>query len=200
MYIFTWRLSLHFWLSAYPPPSSLPCASVSKLRYLFRERVRETESWVQPKDPCHICSDRSRSSMVLHKAVQAAREGDVEALRALHASGCLSPTITDVQGASPVHHAARNGQLDCLEFLVHEGQFPCNTRSKNGATAAHDAAATGHIRELQWLLKQENCGIEVSSVIYWEKNYIWQLDWWHSWVQSAVSLSITQVIDDGWTL
>ncbi|XP_073781453.1 espin-like protein isoform X3 [Danio rerio] len=98
--------------------------------------------------------------MVLHKAIQAAREGDVEALRALHVSGCLSPTITDAQGASPVHHAARNGQLDCLEFLVHEGYFQCNTRTKNGATAAHDAAATGHIRELQWLLKQETCGIE----------------------------------------
>ncbi|XP_016133952.1 espin-like protein [Sinocyclocheilus grahami] len=98
--------------------------------------------------------------MVLHRAIQAAREGDVEALRALHVSGYLSPTITDAQGASPVHHAARCGQLDCLEFLVNEGCFPCHTRTKNGATAAHDAAATGHVRELQWLLRQRKCGIE----------------------------------------
>uniref|UniRef100_A0A671LYV2 Espin-like protein n=1 Tax=Sinocyclocheilus anshuiensis TaxID=1608454 RepID=A0A671LYV2_9TELE len=98
--------------------------------------------------------------MVLHRAIQAAREGDVEALRALHVSGYLSPTITDAQGASPIHHAARCGQLDCLEFLVNEGCFPCHTRTKNGATAAHDAAATGHVRELQWLLRQRKCGIE----------------------------------------
>uniref|UniRef100_A0A673HGG5 Espin-like protein n=1 Tax=Sinocyclocheilus rhinocerous TaxID=307959 RepID=A0A673HGG5_9TELE len=98
--------------------------------------------------------------MVLHRAIQAAREGDVEALRALHVSRYLSPTITDAQGASPVHHAARCGQLDCLEFLVNEGCFPCHTRTKNGATAAHDAAATGHVRELQWLLRQRKCGIE----------------------------------------
>uniref|UniRef100_A0A8C1L812 Espin like b n=1 Tax=Cyprinus carpio TaxID=7962 RepID=A0A8C1L812_CYPCA len=98
--------------------------------------------------------------MVLHRAIQAAREGDVEALRALHVSGYLSPTITDIQGASPVHHATRCGQLDCLEFLVNEGCFPCHTRTKNGATAAHDAAATGHVRELQWLLRQKKCGIE----------------------------------------
>uniref|UniRef100_A0A8C1XBF0 Espin like b n=1 Tax=Cyprinus carpio TaxID=7962 RepID=A0A8C1XBF0_CYPCA len=98
--------------------------------------------------------------MVLHRATQAAREGDVEALRALHVSGYLSPTITDAQGASPVHHATRCGQLDCLEFLVNEGCFPCHTRTKNGATAAHDAAATGHVRELQWLLRQKKCGIE----------------------------------------
>lgn len=108
--------------------------------------------------------------MVLHRAIQAAREGAVEALRALHVSGYLSPTITDAQGASPVHHAARCGQLDCLEFLVNEGCFPCHTRTKNGATAAHDAAATGHVRELQWLLRQKKCGIEVSAMLYQEKN------------------------------
>lgn len=110
--------------------------------------------------------------MVLHRAIQAAREGDIEALRALHVSGCLSPTITDAQGASPVHHAARCGQLECLEFLVNDGCFPCHTRTKNGATAAHDAAATGHVRELQWLLRQNKCGIEVSAMIYREINDI----------------------------
>ncbi|XP_055058336.2 espin-like protein isoform X2 [Misgurnus anguillicaudatus] len=98
--------------------------------------------------------------MVLHKAIQAARKGDVEALRVLHASGCLIPTITDAQGASPTHHAARCGQLDCLQFLVKEADFPCHNRTRNGATPAHDATATGHVRELQWLLQQENCGIE----------------------------------------
>ncbi|TRY91734.1 hypothetical protein DNTS_018979 [Danionella cerebrum] len=101
--------------------------------------------------------------MVLHKAIQAACEGDIELLRTLKESGCLSPTITDAQGASPVHHAARSGHLDCLEFLVSKGCFLCGTRTRNGATAAHDAAATGHVRELQWLLTREECSIEDSD-------------------------------------
>lgn len=101
--------------------------------------------------------------MVFHRAIQAAREGDVAALRALRESGSLSPTITDAQGASPVHHAARCGQLDCLQFLVKEAHFACHSRTDNGATPAHDATATGHVQELEWLLTQGNCGIEVSA-------------------------------------
>lgn len=117
--------------------------------------------------------------MVLHNAIQAAREGNVDALRALRESGCLSPTIADAQGASPVHHAARCGQLDCLQFLVKEAHLPCHIRTKNGATPAHDATVTGHVRELEWLLRQGNCGIEVSAKCmknYGERNYIGQLD------------------------
>ncbi|KAA0719119.1 Espin-like protein [Triplophysa tibetana] len=104
--------------------------------------------------------------MVLHKAIQAAREGNVVALRALHESGCLSPTITDAQGASPIHHAARCGQLECLQFLVKEAHLPCHIRTKNGATPAHDATVTGHVRELEWLLRQGNCGIEGATALH----------------------------------
>lgn len=100
---------------------------------------------------------------MLHKAIQAAREGDLEALRVLQASGGLTPGISDDQGATPVHHAARGGQMECLRFLVIEASFKGNTRARNGATAAHDAAATGHVQELQWLLGHGECRLEVSS-------------------------------------
>uniref|UniRef100_A0A4W4H5V0 Espin like a n=1 Tax=Electrophorus electricus TaxID=8005 RepID=A0A4W4H5V0_ELEEL len=98
--------------------------------------------------------------MVLHTVIQAAREGDVEALRALLESNGLSPTITDAQGATPVHHAARCGQLCCLCFLVGEAHLSIHARTRNGATAAHDAAATGHTRELKWLLGHRGCRLE----------------------------------------
>ncbi|KAK2831776.1 hypothetical protein Q7C36_016862 [Tachysurus vachellii] len=97
---------------------------------------------------------------MLHKAIQAAREGDLEALRVLQASGGLTPGISDDQGATPVHHAARGGQMECLRFLVREASFKGNTRARNGATAAHDAAATGHVQELQWLLGHGECRLE----------------------------------------
>ncbi|KAI9542515.1 hypothetical protein NQZ68_019197 [Dissostichus eleginoides] len=98
--------------------------------------------------------------MVLHRAFQAARGGDVALLRELASSGHLSPTITDVQGACPVHHAARCGRLECLQFLVSELGLAADARASNRATPAHDAAATGHVRELQWLLDLGGCNIE----------------------------------------
>lgn len=103
-----------------------------------------------------------RSSVkMLHKAITAAREGDLEALGLLRASGGLAPDIADDQGATPVHHAARGGRVDCLRFLVGEANLKGNARARNGATAAHDAAATGHVQELQWLLGHGECRLEV---------------------------------------
>ncbi|XP_040896682.1 espin-like protein [Toxotes jaculatrix] len=98
--------------------------------------------------------------MVLHRAIQAARTGDLAALRELASSSHLSPAITDAQGASPVHHAARCGRLECLQLLVSELGLGADPRALNRATPAHDAAATGHIRELQWLVDQGGCNIE----------------------------------------
>ncbi|XP_029004410.1 espin-like protein [Betta splendens] len=98
--------------------------------------------------------------MVLHRAIQAARAGDVATLRELASSGHLSSVITDAQGAGPVHHAARCGRLECLKFLVNELGLAADARALNRATPAHDAAATGHIRELQWLVDQGGCDTE----------------------------------------
>lgn len=100
--------------------------------------------------------------MVLHRAIQAARAGNLPALRELASSGHLSTAITDGQGAGPVHHAARCGRLDCLQFLVSELGLAADSRALNGATPAHDAAATGNIRELQWLVQEGGCNTEVS--------------------------------------
>ncbi|KAM9469654.1 espin-like protein [Clarias gariepinus] len=97
---------------------------------------------------------------MVHKAIQAAREGDLEALRVMWASGGLTPGVADDQGATPVHHAARAGRMECLRFLVREMNFKGNARARNGATAAHDAAATGHVLELQWLLGYGECSLE----------------------------------------
>lgn len=104
--------------------------------------------------------------MVLHRAIQAARAGDLAALRELASSGHLSPVITDTQGAGPVHHAARCGRLRCLNFLVSELGLAADPRALNGATPAHDAAATGHIQELKWLVDQGGCNIEVCLFLH----------------------------------
>ncbi|KAM4702641.1 espin isoform 3-T3 [Rhinophrynus dorsalis] len=98
--------------------------------------------------------------MVLERILQAARQGDLETLRSLHAEGQLQPGLKDPMGASAVHHAARGGKLSCLRYLVDEAQLEGNCRARNGATPAHDAAATGNLSCLQWLLTQGGCDFE----------------------------------------
>lgn len=100
-------------------------------------------------------------TMALERALQAARQGELEALRSLHATGLLEPTLRDPLDALPVHHAARAGKLQCLRFLVEDVEMPASSRARNGATPAHDAAATGHLACLQWLLSQGGCKVQV---------------------------------------
>eukprot|EP00061_Rhincodon_typus_P013313 g39614.t1 len=99
--------------------------------------------------------------MVSQRCLLAARDGDLEALNSLEASGKLNESIEDQLGASPVHHAARAGRLDCLKFLVTQAKLPANKRARNGATPCHDAAATGNIEALQWLTRVAGCDIRV---------------------------------------
>ncbi|XP_053941973.1 espin isoform X4 [Cuculus canorus] len=98
--------------------------------------------------------------MALERALLAARQGDVEALRGLRAAGLLRPGLRDALGASPAHHAARAGRLACLRYLAAETALRGDARARNGATPAHDAAATGNLACLQWLLTQGGCGVQ----------------------------------------
>lgn len=106
--------------------------------------------------------------MVLHKAIAAARVGDLDTIKHLFKAGDLTAAIIDAQGAGPVHHAARCGQLHCLCFLVAEAGLLPNGRALNGATPVHDAAATGHTRELQWLVQNAGCSVQVSLGFLWQ--------------------------------
>ncbi|XP_074416399.1 espin isoform X3 [Larus michahellis] len=98
--------------------------------------------------------------MALERALLAARQGDVEALRGLRAAGLLRPGLRDALGASPAHHAARAGRLAALRYLAAETALRGDARARNGATPAHDAAATGNLACLQWLLTQGGCGVQ----------------------------------------
>uniref|UniRef100_A0A6I8P751 Espin n=1 Tax=Ornithorhynchus anatinus TaxID=9258 RepID=A0A6I8P751_ORNAN len=98
--------------------------------------------------------------MALERVLLAARQGNVDSLKALQEAGQLRPELRDPLDALAVHHAARAGKLDCLRFLVEEASLPATARARNGASPAHDAAATGHLACLQWLLTQGGCGAQ----------------------------------------
>ncbi|KAF7668638.1 hypothetical protein LDENG_00296310 [Lucifuga dentata] len=88
------------------------------------------------------------------RTLLAARQGDLQSLKAQLVGKELNGDVKDVLGASPVHHAARAGKLTCLRFLVEEAGLTGNCLANNGANPAHDAAATGNLACLQWLLTQ----------------------------------------------
>ncbi|KAG8142430.1 hypothetical protein E2320_006345, partial [Naja naja] len=105
--------------------------------------------------------------MAGERALLAARQGDLEALKALlppPADRGVPPlppaALRDPLGASPVHHAARAGKLRCLRYLVEDAALGAQGRARNGATPAHDAAATGHLACLQWLLGPGGCRVQ----------------------------------------
>ncbi|XP_061493693.1 espin-like protein [Rhineura floridana] len=95
-----------------------------------------------------------------HRAILAAKEGDLTTLEQLHIDGTLGQNITDCLGAGLVHHASRAGRLECLKFLVLQAKLPRNQRANNGATPAHDAAAMGNLAELQWLIKDRGYSMQ----------------------------------------
>ncbi|XP_038629377.1 espin isoform X2 [Scyliorhinus canicula] len=99
-------------------------------------------------------------TMVLDRALLAAKNGDLQTLQELHKQRLIHHKVTDHLGASPVHHAARSGKLNALKFLVEEAKLPGNRKAKNGATPAHDAAATGNLVCLQWLLSSADCQLQ----------------------------------------
>uniref|UniRef100_A0A3B3HB53 Uncharacterized protein n=1 Tax=Oryzias latipes TaxID=8090 RepID=A0A3B3HB53_ORYLA len=101
--------------------------------------------------------------MVLHRAIQAARDGDLEALRDLASSGHLSPPISDSQGAGPVHHAARCGRLLCLQFLVSDLGMPADPRTRTGATPLYLACQEGHLHVVECLIKEFGADVHLRA-------------------------------------
>ncbi|XP_054719548.1 uncharacterized protein LOC129229296 [Uloborus diversus] len=94
---------------------------------------------------------------LIHRALVAAREGDLQGLQLLRKKQELLQGLHDDFGASCVHYAARGGHVKVLEFLVTKCGMRANCRSFVGATPAHDAAAMGKLPALVWLLRNTDC-------------------------------------------
>ncbi|GFX50640.1 espin-like protein [Trichonephila clavipes] len=94
---------------------------------------------------------------LIHRALVAAREGDLQGLQLLRKKQELLQGLHDDFGATCVHYAARGGHVKVLEFLMNKCSMRANVRSFVGATPAHDAAAMGKLPALVWLLRNTDC-------------------------------------------
>ncbi|XP_023215729.1 espin-like isoform X2 [Centruroides sculpturatus] len=96
---------------------------------------------------------------LIHRALVAAREGDLQGLQVLKKNHQLTPNIQDDVGATCVHYAARGGNIKVLNFLIKKCGMKANTTSHTGATPLHDATAMGKLTALVWLVNNTECSL-----------------------------------------
>jgi hypothetical protein len=96
----------------------------------------------------------STAGEALHPGLAAARDGDVEALRALLASGWDARTCVDRHGSSALLWAAGGGHLAACAFLVtHARCDAAATRQlRDGRSPLLWAARNGHLPVVRWLV------------------------------------------------
>ncbi|KAH8676434.1 ankyrin repeat-containing domain protein, partial [Tricladium varicosporioides] len=80
---------------------------------------REGIAGIQQTIRC-LCFTSGRSALHL-----AARNGNIENLRALLADKRIDMNLQDGQGQTPLHKAAKKGHLNCVKALVDAGVDPC---------------------------------------------------------------------------
>ncbi|KAJ7393395.1 hypothetical protein OS493_006367 [Desmophyllum pertusum] len=83
------------------------------------------------------------------RALIAAKDGDLQALRSLRRS---APLAADGFGATALHYASRTGRMDCVKWLVETVGISPKVHGRSGATPLHDAAAQGQLECVKYFL------------------------------------------------
>ena len=100
-------------------------------------------------------AEAARLKRQLPPGLDAAREGDVEALRRLVRGGWDALHTVDRHGSNALHYAAGSGRLEACAFLVDELGVPATrTQPRDGRTALHWAARNGHAAVCSWLVER----------------------------------------------
>jgi ankyrin repeat protein len=101
----------------------------------------------------------------LHPGLAAARDGDVAALRELHASGWDARVCEDRHGSTALLWAAGGGHLAACELLVDTaGVDAAAQQRRDGRSALHWAARNGHAAVCAWLV--ERCGCDAGGATH----------------------------------
>lgn len=99
--------------------------------------------------------EAERLKKALPLGLEAARDGDLEALRQLVAGGWCATDVVDRHGSSALHYAAGSGRLDVCKYLMDELGVPAGqVQTKDGRTALHWAARNGWVEVCRWLVEK----------------------------------------------
>lgn len=90
---------------------------------------------------------------------RAAKDGDVEVVRASLESDLNNVNLPDKSGYSPLLIAAQAGQINVLHLLIKAGAY-VDYKDNRGNTALHHAAQHGHVDAITTLIE---CGAKVNQ-------------------------------------
>ena len=89
---------------------------------------------------CGLCDSMNHNDAL----VISAREGDLEAVKTLIASGTCDVNLTDENGRTALMNASARGDVTVVKCLVEDGGASLAPVDKNGRNATEMAAACGN--------------------------------------------------------
>jgi ankyrin repeat protein len=108
------------------------------------------------------------TSDVVHESggdvIQAAIEGDVEALEAFVGSEDIN--ASDENGWTALHIAARNGNIEIIRLLLSQPDLDVNAKNKWQSTPLMIAAGSGNLAIIDLLLRHPKTAIDLQAEYY----------------------------------
>jgi palmitoyltransferase len=101
-----------------------------------------------------ICAPYDARRVTQLDIFAAARQGNVERIRALNESGRAGATDRDEDNTTPLHWAAINGQDATCTYLIEQGAEANAVGGKELATPLHWAARNGHVKTIDLLIQR----------------------------------------------
>jgi ankyrin repeat protein len=106
----------------------------------------------------YLCSDCMTRDQKLSAVYNAARRGELEALKVLHAHG-VSLTTRGASGMTPVMAAASEGHLDCVKWLMRHG-CSISDRSFDGRSIIQIASNRGRDDVVAFITEMTGLSVE----------------------------------------
>ncbi|WBA83425.1 ankyrin repeat domain-containing protein [Endozoicomonas sp. GU-1] len=108
-----------------------------------------------------------RNKQGLTLAMVAAKNGQIDCLKAILAMNVINVNERDKTGTTALMHAAEYGQTNCLEELLREEKIDPNAQSNTGWTALMHAARNGKTDCLLALLKKQGIDANLPDIDGW---------------------------------
>jgi len=107
------------------------------------------------------------SSLGLDQGLEAARDGRLDVLEGMVASGWNASCVRDRHGASALDWAAGSGRLAVCKYLVDTLRMPpdekCATGRADGRSALHWAARNGRLEVCRWLVETQAVDVDLKT-------------------------------------
>mmetsp|Transcript_26340 Transcript_26340/g.86531 ORF Transcript_26340/g.86531 Transcript_26340/m.86531 type:complete len:336 (+) Transcript_26340:279-1286(+) len=119
--------------------------------------------WYEGKQGKHkqVNTGNDQEKEIVDLSMSAAKDGDLETLKAIASQGLWKPELCDKYGGTPLHWAAGMGRLDACKLLLQMKADPLARLFRGGGkgrTPMHYAARNGHLEVCKYFI--HDCGVD----------------------------------------